>query len=406
MKHEPCPDTLHKAPAIQQFSGVVGRSIQRATHSSIRLRKASWDRLQPVLEDARKAVALTDDDTIRRVLVHNPDIARLIHDRRTDADIGLFAYLPLNARGAMAIVSGGLDGAAPDTDLICRPDEAPTAVYTWLVHAPGNLARAINAIFACVDELAPEGCPLFSRAVNPHSQRLQRRMGFRPAQDRYPGAPEWLIMTEPGGSASREDRPSGQKIEVRCVRTIDEFMQVATVRSSVYIAEQLCRYEEEFDGNDFCGTQFLGLVDGDAAGCARLRYFGGFAKLERIAVRPQYRTSNLAAELMRTAIEHCRRKGFRKIYGHARHDLIPYYQRFGCQPAPGRPPFSFANIEYQEMTLDLEPHQDAIDIDSDPLILIRQEGYWEDLGPLELSIAASTNEQHEAVQQNIRRFRG
>jgi len=358
-----------------------------------------------VLELARNEIALASDEIIRKVLVHNPDIARLIYNRRTKGDEGIFAYLPLNLRGAMAIVSGALNGEAPDAKMLCRANETPAAIYVWLVFAPGKLAQAMHCIFECVDELAPDGCPIFSRAVTDHAMRLNRRMGFYPAEDTYPGAPDWLIMTEPTKDNRVEHEREGKKVEVRCVRTIAEFMQVSAVRAAVYIAEQLCRYDEEYDGNDFCGTQFLGLVDDDAAGCARVRYFGEFAKLERIAVRPQYRTSDLAFELVRAAIDHCRRKGFRILYGHARYDLVPFYERFGCRTIEDRPAFSFANVEYREMLLDLDPHQDPICLSSDPMKIIRQEGYWDDLGPLECSIATGSDEAVAAVANRMKTLR-
>lgn len=407
MKHHSPISQVHRAPVTLQFANNVARIVKRHSNSPYRLRKASWDRITPILAEARKNVTLTDDGAIRRVLLHNPDAGRLVYDHSNKSDFGIFAYLPLNARGAMALVSGGLNGAAPDTDLICRAGETPIAIYIWLTFAlDGKFVGALPAMFQCLDELAPDGCPVFSRAAHDYSARLWARMGMFPATKRYPGAPDWLIMTEPKSNALPAETANAQNIEVRCVQTIDEFMQVVAVRSAVYIAEQLCRYDEEFDGNDFCGTQLLGLVNGDAAGCARLRYFGEFAKLERIAVRPQYRSTKLARELMRAAIEHCRLKGFRQMYGHARRDLVPYYRRFGCKPVEGRPPFAFANVEYQEIALDLEAHEDAIDRDGDPMILVRPEGHWDELCTLELSIAAGTDDQRAAVDSSIRRLRG
>ncbi len=47
-----------------------------------------------------------------------------------------------------------------------------------------------------------------------------------------------------------------QKLTVRVARTIEDFMRIVTVRGAVYMAEQECPYEEEFDGNDFSATIF------------------------------------------------------------------------------------------------------------------------------------------------------
>lgn len=173
-------------------------------------------------------------------------------------------------------------------------------------------------------------------------------------------------------------------------------MKVVSIRSATYIAEQFCRYDEEFDGNDLCATQFLGHVDGDAAGCIRLRYFGDFAKLERLAVRKEYRSTRLAFRLVREAIAHARAKGFTRIYGHARADIMPFWRMFGFREVEGRPRFRFANLDYIEGVLDLEPSADAIAFGADPMVTTRPEGAWDVPGPLDLS-----NEREDPLRQAL-----
>jgi hypothetical protein len=48
-------------------------------------------------------------------------------------------------------------------------------------------------------------------------------------------------------------------------------------------------YKHEFDGNDHHATHVLALVDEEPAGCCKIRYFGDFAKPERLAVLPKFR---------------------------------------------------------------------------------------------------------------------
>lgn len=76
---------------------------------------------------------------------------------------------------------------------------------------------------------------------------------------------------------------------VRVARTFEDMAKIFSVRTATYMTEQLCSYDEEFDGNDFSGTHLLGEVSGEPAGCVRVRYFGSFAKIERLAVRPEFR---------------------------------------------------------------------------------------------------------------------
>ncbi|HCX10824.1 MAG TPA: GNAT family N-acetyltransferase, partial [Hyphomonas sp.] len=59
---------------------------------------------------------------------------------------------------------------------------------------------------------------------------------------------------------------------------------MSAIRSAVFLSEQDCPYEEEFDGNDFCATHLLLKAKGRPVGTLRIRWFAEFAKLERIAL--------------------------------------------------------------------------------------------------------------------------
>ncbi|WP_221893006.1 GNAT family N-acetyltransferase [Parasphingopyxis marina] len=396
--------------AAGQFSAKVEHSISRS-HRGCHLERVGWDRIKPWIDQARGDLALASDEAICAVLAKNPETIRLIVDARGEKCFGFFAYLPLNERGASALVAGDLVGARPDPGMVCAAGERPEAIYLWLTYAPGRLARAMGAIGECIDELAPDGCAIFSRAVNPHAERLNRSVGFQPASQFYPGAPGWLLVSLPEMRSSppelppRRDERKKPVLSVRCVKTLEDLMKVFAVRSATYMAEQLCLYSEEFDGNDFCGTHLLGLVDGEAAGCARIRYFGEFAKLERVAVLPKYRNTRLAYRLARTALNHCRRKGFPRVYGHSRADLVRFWNVFGFRVVEDSEPFSFANVEYREIVVDLEPDAEAIRWGGDPMIAIRQEGHWDEQGPLELSNLHASDEVAAQIRQNSRMLR-
>jgi predicted GNAT family N-acyltransferase len=173
----------------------------------------------------------------------------------------------------------------------------------------------------------------------------------------------------------------GEKVTI--VRTMDDFQRAAAIRAIVYMAGQECPYDEEFDGNDFCGMHLLGWVDGEPAASLRLRFFGGFAKLERLAVRPEHRRSGIAFKVVREALQIARRKGFARAYGHAREGLEPFWARFGAQPMGTPGAFGFSGQRYTEMIVDLPPAADALKLGDDPLRLIRPEGDWDRPGVLE-----------------------
>ena len=127
-----------------------------------------------------------------------------------------------------------------------------------------------------------------------------------------------------------ESRPT--VVTTKVAHTIEEMMQAFAVRAAVFLSELACPYTEEFDGNDFTATHFLGYVGGEPASTCRIRYFADFAKLERVAVRREFRKFGVAAEMIEYALELCRQKGYRKLHGHCEEHLVPFWQKFGFQP--------------------------------------------------------------------------
>jgi predicted GNAT family N-acyltransferase len=162
-------------------------------------------------------------------------------------------------------------------------------------------------------------------------------------------------------------------------------MQVVAIRSAVYLSEQSCPYDEEFDSNDFCALHLIGTIGGEPAACMRIRFFADFAKLERLAVRQEFRGTPLALEICRAATELCRLKGYTRLYGHVQQKLIPFWKRFGGRPLEPHRPLVFSDYAYTEMVLETERHPHALSLESDPYVLIRPEGEWDKPGPLEIS---------------------
>ncbi len=367
------------------FTQKVTKCLDRSVKSDYALEVADWWQIKPLIDRIRSLFVLASDDVIVALLAKNHMILRLLrsHDDNAAAN-GLFAYLPLNEAGAQALASGQFEGFEPSSDWICPHDVAPVAVYVWLVYMPGSLAQSIGAIAKAFDELAPEGCPVFSRSINDHSQRLSKAMGFMNAREYFPDCRPELLVVFPQKVESEAKKPV---LTTRIARNFEDIAQVLCVRSATYIAEQFCLYSEEFDGNDFCATHILGFVNGDPAGCVRIRFFGTFAKIERLAVRSEYRNSRLAFMLARDAVKHCQRKGYATIYGHSRFDLVRFWKIFGFREMTDRPEFSFANVKYVELRLDNANIDDAITLNDDPMVIIRPEGAWDRPGPLDRSVS-------------------
>ena len=172
-------------------------------------------------------------------------------------------------------------------------------------------------------------------------------------------------------------------------RTLDDLMHVMAVRTLVYMGEQACPFDEEYDGNDFAGSTHLILrCDGEPIGVVRLRWFADFAKLERLAIRAEYRGGAGLLMLAREAFALSERKGYRRLMGHAQQRVIPFWKRyFKGRVRENREKFFFSDHDYTELEFDLHPPANAITIDSDPLVLIRPEGEWDRPGILDHSAA-------------------
>jgi predicted GNAT family N-acyltransferase len=181
------------------------------------------------------------------------------------------------------------------------------------------------------------------------------------------------------------DMEEDQDVSITVVRSIEEFMRVVSVRSATFVAEQDCPYDEEFDGNDFSASHLLAYVGKEPVGCLRIRYFAGFAKLERLAVRHEFRSRHIGTQLMKAGVEFCRAKGYRRIYGRAQKDLLNYYVNMGWKQLEGSSEFFFSDYAYIEIVIDTDPNPNAIALGVDPYVLMRPEGRWDRPGVLDRS---------------------
>ena len=334
-------------------------------------------------------------DSVLKVLAHNPDcvwaVARKqrFNPARPEGE-GFFAMLPLTSKGLFRLATKNFNGADPDLSLIAKPGEKSAGLYMWGTYAPGSLAVGISLL---MDQLAVppyDGVNLYSRPNTPEGVRYNEALGLK----RNPTV-QGIVATHLYEFVRAPKRPplydtykagaSPDGLSVCVARTFDDLMRVVAVRSSVYMAEQECPYDEEFDGNDMSGTHLLGYVGNEPAGCIRIRYFADFAKIERLAVRKEFRNTRLSLQLARASIELARMKGYRILYSHVQKHMINFNARFGFKLLENRPGFAFSDFDYVEMVAHVEPHPDAIRLGADPYKMIRPEGRWHVPGVLDES---------------------
>jgi predicted GNAT family N-acyltransferase len=365
-----------------------------------------------LLERARQQITgLATQETVLRVYAHNPDclfaIARC--DNAIDGfrePSGFIAQLPLNELGKEALFSGELDTADPDTKFLCRQNERPVAIYIWAIFTDHKLAGAIGLVMERLSSAKNRAAPLYCKATSEKSWNFFLTLGFQPGVI-WHGAllPELLEYQRAVEIPAREPHsprngeralydtidepkqnfPARGELGVTVVHRIDELLKVFSVRAATFVAEQQCPYAEEFDGNDLTATHLLGYVGAEPAGCLRIRYFAEFAKLERLAVIPRFRRSQLAFHLIKAGIAFCRAKGYRKFYGHAEPRVVKLWERFGFKPRTKHATFSFSDIAFVEGDLDLPPNRDSLTRESDPYVLLRPEGQWGRPGVLDAS---------------------
>ena len=363
------------------------------------------------------------EPAIHRVFRFNPETILAVHDRNGLA--GGFAFLYLSETGLERLFAGGFSVADPDLEHLAAPGEAPRGLYAWAMYLPGPRVAAMGNVMRFVRRADLAKVDMYARPGTDKGWKFMERTGFEPVPDgpsdlfvyrrhdpsSFPSPVHRQLagLSEAVADKLRRDEPPadrparGSRMRVKVARGADDLLMVYAIRAAVFLAEQTCPYAEEFDGNDQCATHFIGFVGEEPACSLRARYFADFAKLERLAVRKEFRRTRVSFDVVRTAVEHVRRKGFRRIYGHAREGLEKFWAHFGGKPmGPGRE-FVFSDYRYTEMVAEYDALANAIDLQSGPYMIVRPEGDWDRPGILESSAERTTREPQENVVRTLKR---
>lgn len=166
-------------------------------------------------------------------------------------------------------------------------------------------------------------------------------------------------------------------IELKIVATDEEYAQTMQVRRKVFVEEQKISPEKEFDGNDHSSTHVLALDGGEPVGTMRIRYFNGFVKFERMCVLPSYRKTDVSAQIMKKGMIFSAEKGYEKVYGVCKKELLSRWNREGFSIIEDAP-----LVEQNGMTLvpvycPLPKVQNPITMKTPAEVLNAKEGEWE-----------------------------
>jgi predicted GNAT family N-acyltransferase len=344
---------------------------------------------------------LADDQVVRKVQEHNPDsiwgIFETLPEGGEGTMVGYYSFLMLNRRGADFLFARTLDVADPPLEGLAKGGEKPAIVYMWAVVAPKMTITAFPMIAAAAGPLY-SGVPTYARAGTPQGvSKLRRTAHPVDPHDTGLGA---LFRTDrhfdPEAVTSPAMHRMRSRFKIVVASNADEIAKVNAVRS-VFVHEQDCPFDEEFDGNDFTATHILAYVDGEPAAVMRIRYFADFVKLERLAVLKRYRATLIKREIVHFAINFCRRKGYRKAYGHSQRQHARFWSHFGFKELPRDKELVFSDHGYIEMYGDLHPHSEPLSLATDPYVLLRPEGRWDEPGILEVSAGRKPKEQGRAA---------
>ncbi|GGF89627.1 acetyltransferase [Paenibacillus albidus] len=111
--------------------------------------------------------------------------------------------------------------------------------------------------------------------------------------------------------------------------TEEQLQEAFRIRTEVFVEEQGVPLADEFDEHEQDAEHILVYYEGQPAGTARLRTVEGWAKLERICLRPQYRKYGLGTFIIRTLEAMAAERGLSQAKLHGQQQAEGFYQKLG-----------------------------------------------------------------------------
>jgi hypothetical protein len=95
----------------------------------------------------------------------------------------------------------------------------------------------------------------------------------------------------------------------------------------------------------------------------------------------------LARKLVDSGVEFCRTKGYTRMCTYAQKRLVKFWNKCGFSISDAPRELVFSDFDYIEMVHDTSPAARTISFETDPYVVIRPEGSWQETGILERSKA-------------------
>jgi predicted GNAT family N-acyltransferase len=136
-----------------------------------------------------------------------------------------------------------------------------------------------------------------------------------------------------------------EKIQVNKVTDPADLEKVFSIRREVFVGEQNCPPELEWEFEDE-SNHFLATVNGEPAGASRWRKTDKGYKLERFAVLKRFRGMGVGQELVKTVLADLPRDAD-YVYMHAQTPAVSLYEKFNFEKTG--PEFEEAGIWHYKM---------------------------------------------------------
>ena len=125
-------------------------------------------------------------------------------------------------------------------------------------------------------------------------------------------------------------------MQIKPVKNEAEWQMARAIRQQVFVEEQACPPEEEWDTYDASSRHFIGICQSRPVATARWRVVtwqgSPAARLERFAILPDARGAGLGRELVAGIIQDAEAAGFSTHVIHAQAHLQSFYASFGFEP--------------------------------------------------------------------------
>ena len=155
-------------------------------------------------------------------------------------------------------------------------------------------------------------------------------------------------MTVLKDATTSEPRPA---IQIRAVRTAEDFESVYAIRDEVFHHEQQLTPYVRDDPDDAFSLNLLAFIDERPVGTGRVTLFGDEAQVAWVAVLAPYRRHGAGRAIMEHLIHWSQAQGARYVTLNAQTHALDFYRRLGFEPVGRR--FYMGHIEHQVMILDL-----------------------------------------------------